>query len=111
MQGVFTGLGTDVVTLAGAKLSSNNCCPNFGKTSQVFGGRKRIKTFSPLICSNLVQESPLSDSRIRSHEPLEPDNTSLIFSIVGPYSRRRERSSEYLRIQISLLEEVLDIRF
>ena len=40
---VFIGLGTDIVTLAGAKLSSNNCCPSFGATSVDFGGRKRIK--------------------------------------------------------------------
>ena len=42
---VFTGLklGTDLVTLAGSKQSSNDGCPNFRATSVDFGGRKRIK--------------------------------------------------------------------
>ena len=40
---VFIGIGTDIATLAGAKLSSNNCCPYFGAISVDFGARKRIK--------------------------------------------------------------------
>ena len=37
---VFTGLGTDLVALAGSKQASNDGCPNFGATSVDFIGRK-----------------------------------------------------------------------